>query len=157
MGTLVEMTTNHWVVRSGGKPHADWSGLAEPCEMDSLMQLRPTSIADSQKAFKHRATGLSDKYDEASDLSYFADELWRHMLTTGLDTIAYLPDPETGEMMSVILHHTRFTLEKASTLAQPQVLLYDAVDKNNNSAAIECLLDSVSPGPISRSAFATVL
>jgi hypothetical protein len=124
----------------------DWSGLNGAADLDSPMQLRPsTYIGDAQKSYKHRSTGLTEKYDESSDFSYFAEEFWRHLMSTGMDTIAYLADPETGVMMSVILHHLRFTLTNATPLAEAQVQHYDSMDKSNNTAATERLLDSVSP------------
>lgn len=67
MGTLVELGLGLWVVCSGGKPLADWLGLDTLSKVDSPMQLRPTYIGDAQKAYRHRATGLTDKYEETSD------------------------------------------------------------------------------------------
>jgi hypothetical protein len=61
-----------------------------------------------------------------------------------MDTIAYLPDPESAAMMLVVIHHLRFTLAHATTSAEAQVQLYDTVDRNNNQAAIKCLLDSMN-------------
>jgi hypothetical protein len=129
MGSLVELSPGVWVVRSGGKPLANWSGLDTPCDVESPLQLRPTYLGDSQKAYKHRATGLTDKFEDNGDLSYFAEEFWRHLLTTGMDTIAYLPDPESAAMMSVVTHHSRFTLAHVTTSAAAQVQLYDTVDR----------------------------
>jgi hypothetical protein len=48
-------------------------------------------------------------------------------------------------MVSVVINHTRFSLDKATAVATTQAQKYDAVDRNNNNAAVECLLDSVSP------------
>jgi hypothetical protein len=43
-------------------------------------------IGDSQKAYKYcGTTGLKDKYDEAIDISYFAEEFWQHLKPTGWD------------------------------------------------------------------------
>jgi hypothetical protein len=51
---------------------ADWSGLDGASDLDSPMKLHPTYIGDAQKAYKHRSAGLAEKYNESSDLSYFA-------------------------------------------------------------------------------------
>jgi hypothetical protein len=124
----------------------DWSGLDGASDLDSPMQLRPGYIGDAQKAYKHRSTSLAEKYDESNDLSYFAKEFWRHLVSTGMDTIAYLVDPERAAIMLVVLYHSRFTLTNAMPLAEAQVQLYDSImDKSNNTAATECLRDSVSP------------
>jgi hypothetical protein len=97
----------------------DWSGLDGASDLDSLMQLCPTYIGDAQKSYyKHRSTGLAKKYNESSDLSYFAKAFWRHLVSTGMDTIAYLADPKTAAMMLVVLHHSRFTLTNAMPLAE---------------------------------------
>jgi hypothetical protein len=66
-------------VRSGGTPKADWSGLDAVANIVSPLQLRPTYIGDSQKAYKFRTAGLKEKYDVAGDISYFADEFWQIM------------------------------------------------------------------------------
>jgi hypothetical protein len=61
-------------------------------------------------------------------------------------TIAYLKDPEMSEMVSVVSKHTRFTVDSAMALARAQAKKYDDDnDRDNNTAATECLLDSVSP------------
>jgi hypothetical protein len=132
-------------VRSGGLPKEDCSGLIAPSWVVSPLQLRPAYIGDSQKAYKCRITGLKDKYEEASDISYFADEFWRHLEATGMDTIAYLMDPETSDVVSVVLKHIRFTVASATALARAQAKKYDDNDRGNDTAATECLLDSVSP------------
>jgi hypothetical protein len=145
MGTLVKLSLGLWVLRSGNKPMPDWSGLGAS-DLDSPMPLRPTYIGDAQKAYKHCSTGLAEKYNESSDLSCFIKEFWRHLVLTGMDTIAHLADPKTTAMMLVVLHHSRFTLTNAMPLAETQVqFLYDSMDKSNNTAATDCLLDSVSP------------
>jgi hypothetical protein len=99
----------------------------------------------SQKGYKFRTAGLKEKYDEAGDISYFADDFWRHLKATGMDTIAYLADTETSQMVSVVLKHTRFTVDSATALARAQAKKYDNNDRDNDTAATECLLDSVSP------------
>jgi hypothetical protein len=69
------------------------------------------------------------------------------MKATGMDTIAYLMDPETSDMVSVVLKHTRFTVDSATALAsREQARKYADNDRDNHdTAATECLLDSVSP------------
>ena len=107
---------------------ADWSAIDQLTPVESPMQLCPTYIGDAQKSYKSRTTGLAEKYTEASDLSYFAEEFWRHMVTTGMDTVAYLEDVETHEMMSVVINHSRFTLANATPTAHTQAQSYDALD-----------------------------
>ena len=145
MAILVESSKGVWTVRSGGVPHEDWTGLIAPSWVQSPFQLRPTYIGEAQKAYKHRVTGLKEKFVEDGDITYFADEFERHLRTTGMDTIAYLKDPETSEMVSVVSKHTRFTVATVTSRAQKQSRRYDDNDWDNDHAATECLLDSVSP------------
>jgi hypothetical protein len=145
MAILVESSKGVWTVRSGGLPHEDWTGLIAPSWVVSPYQLRPTYIGEAQKAYKYRVTGLKEKFVEDGDITYFADEFERHLRTTGMDTIAYLKDPETSEMVSVVSKHTRFTADTVTSRALKQSRRYDENDWDNDQAAKECLLDSVSP------------
>jgi hypothetical protein len=111
----------------------------------SPLQLRPTYIGEAQKAYQYRVTGLKEKFVEAGDITYFANEFERHLKTTGMDTIAYLKDPEMSEMVSVVSKHTRFTVDSATALTRAQAKKYDDNDRDNDTAATVCLLDSVSP------------
>jgi hypothetical protein len=76
---LVQSSKDVWTVRFGGLPKEDWSGLIAPSWVVSPLQLRPTYIGDSQKAYKYHITGLKEDtkyFEEASDISYFADAFW---------------------------------------------------------------------------------
>lgn len=124
-----------------------WNGLAPgaPLQYQSPNQLRPQSTGSAQKSYNHRKTGRTEKFKAASDFSEFKDAVEQHLIDTGMDTIAYLIDPQNAATtISIITNHSRFTMETARTASN---LLstnhYDMYDKMNSKAAKESLFDSL--------------
>lgn len=132
---------------TGGQPNVTWNGLAPgaPLQYQSPNQLRPQSTGSAQKSYNHRKTGRTEKFKAASDLSEFKDAVEQHLIDTGMDTIAYLIDPQNAATtISIITNHSRFTMETARTASN---LLstnhYDMYDKMNSKVAKESLFDSL--------------
>jgi hypothetical protein len=74
-----------------------------------------------------------------------------HLTDCGMDTIAYLPNPENSSMMTnVVKSHSCFTVAIAKTLSSRQLPLYDKYDKINNLAATKFLLFSLDPALMSK-------
>ena len=115
MGGLVALVKDEWSAWTGGKPNSDWSSLETAAtENTSPNQLRPVYASAAQKGYNHRRTGLTTKFTPASDLSVFQTAVWNHLVDTGMDTIAYLQDPEDSDKMSnVVKSHARFTMDLA--------------------------------------------
>ena len=68
-----------------------------------------------------------------------------------MDTIAYLTDPEDANARTNITKsHSRYTIQTARNLSAKQLLRYDKYDKNNDCAAINYLLTSLSPALMSK-------
>jgi len=148
MGGITKINAIEQVAWTGGKPLVDWSGLdsKSPTSPVSPNQYRSASVSTSQKSHFYRTTGLPEKFKEKDDLPLFEHKLWKHLTNHGMDSISYVPDPQDNTiMLSCVENHSRFTVESITTLIQDQLPLYDAYDKSNDSAAIDFLLDSLSP------------
>ena len=105
MGGLVQTSSTDWCAWTGGKPKTDWSGLdstAVQTPSDDY-QYRPTSPGSSQKSTKYRETGLDTKFGRDDHLLDFIDSVKEYLVRTGMDTIAYLPDPTDSTKMICIL------------------------------------------------------
>jgi hypothetical protein len=147
MGDLTQLSKDEWAAWTGGKPKSDWTGLdtSAPSEFTTPNQLRPVYASSAQKGYNFRKSGLEDKFDKTDDLLVFQNTIWDHLIDTGMDTIAYVPDPVTSnKMVNVIKNHARFTVKSATTMTAPQLALYDKHDKTNDRCARLFLLNSLS-------------
>ena len=148
MGGITQVGEKDFSPWTGGLPKSDWSGL-DPSAVGTRLnpnQLRPVQITASQKGYNFRSTGLTSKFSRSSDLSTFEDSVWQHLCKTGMDTIAYVPDPiNPSVMVNVVEEHGRFSVDTVNSQVAPQLLLYDVYDKNNDEAAQFFLLDSLEP------------
>ena len=94
---------------------------------------------------------MTTQFTPTSSLADFQNAVWEHLTDCGMDTIAYLPDPEDSLMMTNIVKiHSRYTVQTAKSLGAPQLLLYDKYDKNNDCAAVKYLLSSLTPALMSK-------
>ncbi|KAI2490922.1 hypothetical protein MHU86_23638 [Fragilaria crotonensis] len=83
--------------------------------------------------------------------SQLQNAVWDHLVNCGMDTIAYLPDPESSSVMTnVVRSHSRYTVASAKTLSSQQILRYDKYDKLNDLAATKFLLSSLHPALMSK-------
>ncbi|KAI2497523.1 hypothetical protein MHU86_16977 [Fragilaria crotonensis] len=134
MGNVVSLSKDDSSAWTGGKPLAGWIGL-DPSASDehtSPNQLRPVHAGASQKGYNYRRTGLP----------------WDHLTDCGMDSIAYLPDPENELLTTnVVKSHSRYTIQTAKTLSAKQLMLYD---KSNDRAAVKFVLSSLVPALMSK-------
>ena len=150
MGGTVQLTKKEWAAWTGGIPLSDWSGLDPKTaffEPVSPNQYRPVFSGAAQKAFIHRKKGMDDKFDKKGDLKAFQKKLVRHLVDTGMDTIAYLPDPKDAtKMVNVVTYHARFTVASARNAVQAIKAkpTYDRFDRLNDLAARQFLMDSLA-------------
>jgi hypothetical protein len=94
---------------------------------------------------------MTTVFTQASSLIDFQNAVWDHLTKCGMDTIAYLPNPEnTSTMSNVVKSHSCYTVATAKTLSSQQVLLYDKYDKTNNLAATKFRLSSLDPALLSK-------
>jgi hypothetical protein len=98
-------------------------------------------ITASQKGHNHRQTGLSPKFNRAGDLATFEHQVWQHLIDTGMDTIAYVPDPGIPTtMVNCVKGHGRYTVDSVRKMIEPQLLRYDSLDLANDREAKTFLL-----------------
>ena len=146
MGGIVQLTKDEWAAWTGGKPQASWSGLDSSAvdNYDSPNQLRPASSASSTKGYNLRKEGLADKFKRSDDLTIFQRKVLAHLQDTGMDTIAYLPNPiEPSKMIHIVTDYARYSISTAESAYATQAELYDKYDVQNNSTACKFLLASL--------------
>lgn len=146
MGDIVELTKDDWAAWTGGMPVHDWSGLDSKAtkEYEWPNQLRPSYASSASKAYNFRKMGLETKFARGSDLAVFEGEVWKHLVHSGMDSIAYLPDPEdTTKMTCVVKGHSCFTVETAKKAAGHLKGKFDKYDAENDRASRTFLLNSL--------------
>ena len=145
LGGLLPFGTDPAVPWVGGKPKSDWSGLdASVTSPLHPGQYRATSLGGSQKTHAYRTRGLEAKFKRNDNLRNFENRVWTHLVTNGLDTMSYLPDPITnGAVATVVLDHTRYNVEVAFRERGKVEMLYDEYDKANDGEAVLFLYDSL--------------
>ena len=143
MGGIAILNKDDCSAFTGGIPKHDWSGLKTPTnDYVSPNQLR-TSHASS-KSYNYRKKGLEIKFKKGDDLQTFERKVISHFKESGLDTIAYLPDPEDPtSMTSCISGHARYTIDSARTASSLISTSFDRYDNENDTAAKHYVLDSV--------------
>ena len=118
MGGIIQVGKEEHSPWTGGLPKADWSGLDSiaPTAPVTPNQLRPATITASQAGHNFRQRGLATKFKRSGgDLATFEYQVWNHLCDTGLDTIAYVPDPVVPtKMVNVVKEHDRFSIESVS-------------------------------------------
>eukprot|EP00550_Attheya_septentrionalis_P010110 CAMPEP_0198300780 /NCGR_PEP_ID=MMETSP1449-20131203/49466_1 /TAXON_ID=420275 /ORGANISM="Attheya septentrionalis, Strain CCMP2084" /LENGTH=427 /DNA_ID=CAMNT_0044002693 /DNA_START=230 /DNA_END=1510 /DNA_ORIENTATION=+ len=147
MGDLAELKQDLFVPWTGGKPaSSDWKGLDSSArtEFESPNQLRSTYANDSAKSYNHRRRGDETKFKKGDSLSDFQTKVWNHLEDSGMDSIAYLQDPEDSTVMTdVVKSFSRYTILTgiaASKLLSPK---FDKYDRLNDAASKTYLLDSL--------------
>jgi len=146
MGDIIRVGPTDEEAWTGCLPKADWSGLAATALQEPVTpnQFRSSSIATAQKGHNFRKSGLPVKFARSGDLVTFQHKVWNHLVDTGMDSIAYIPDPvDSSLMVNVVEDHGRFTLESVTKQVQSQLTKYDMYDKTNDAEATDFLLDSL--------------
>ena len=144
------MTTREWrwSAWTGGKPKYDWSGLDASAPSDYAMpnQLHPIHVSSAQKGYNHQCKGIDNKFAKGSDHFNFARLVWKHLVDTGMDTIAYLlstKDPQ--EMVSIVQYYSQYSLKTTREHYKAAKAKFDHYDVNNDAAAHDFLLDLLEP------------
>jgi hypothetical protein len=98
MGNIVTLSKDDWSAWTGSKPAPGWVGL-DPSAADDLTlpnQLCPVHASASQKGNNFCCTGMMTLFMQASSPVDFQNAVWDHLTDCGMDTIAYLPNPENA-------------------------------------------------------------
>ena len=137
-----------WIIRVGGKPLYNWSGLDPNVDTSNVTPLRYRSVDPTydNKGHKVRTTGLESKFKKGHKLQDFITEVWEHLTEHGLDTVSYLVDPHLNTTVTnVVQHHSKFghDMEVAEAAATDFKDLYDEHDQDNDRCATKFLLNSI--------------
>ena len=138
-GGLVQISHKEFVPWTGGIPNRTWTGLDPKASTTHRFanQLRHLgSYAGTNEL--NRRQGLAKKFEKGDCLTTLTHQLTQHLLTHGMDTMAYVPSPVDGstEMVSIIDHHGLFdTPEALAVTLEPFRKKWDAYDEGNNSEA----------------------
>ena len=142
-----------WNARVGGKPKSDWSGLDTSVRgatgtvgKRSALCYRPLILTNDQKGQISRSKGLSAIFKQGDSIRDFQNNVWDHLKKHGMDTIAYLQDPQDPtQVLSVVVDHAKFRADatKFQQLANLFRDKFDEFDAANDAAACDFILDSI--------------
>ena len=140
--------SREWTSSSGGVPLRNWSGLdlSAPKSASSPWKTRPLSQSALSKTYRYLIKPLEPKFEEGLNLNHLRKDVNKHLVTYGLDTIAYLPDPtSTTKVANVVIDYPLYVgnLVNSLKVAKDTSKLYDAMDQFNSGAAIEFLTGSL--------------
>ena len=145
MGGLRQVSSTDHVPWCGGPPNVGWTALETQPVIIHPTMLRPTSAGSSQKSQAYRTTGLENKFGHGGDLLDFQQEVMKHFERYGLDTITYVGDPaDHSKMISIVAHHTKYTMASAKQAYQAYENQLDAYDKANTEDAKIFIENSLS-------------
>jgi hypothetical protein len=121
-GDLTQVSDTSFEPWIGGIPRVDYSDLKTKPALIEPTMYRSTYIGSAIKAEVYRNQGLKPVYDKGGDLQALQKNLMKHFRAHGLDTITYVKNTsassttptgtkENPDVLCVVEHHTRFTVE----------------------------------------------
>jgi len=140
------------VAWTGGKPTVAWDATSHT-EPESPFCYRPSATSDQLKIHTAMTKGLTLKFG-AEDPSYplpaFEAAVWKHLTDTGMDSVFYILDSVSGEMLDVISKHSRFYPSMVTDFVTAKRTskgkgFYDLYDHKNLVSSRKFLLDSLTP------------
>ena len=145
MGAVYKLSRDYHGVLMGGKPNANWTGLAEPNTRRHPDSWRYPYSSSESKNLKYRSTGIPIKLGLGNgDFKQWNYQLKEKLLDCGCDTVAYLQDPDDSTSMLFILdNYQRYDRANVQQLMKIQKPLYDAYDNINDKTGIDILCDSI--------------
>ena len=140
--------SKEWTASSGGVPLRNWSGIdhSAPKSSSSPWKNRPLSQAARSKIYRYLINPLEPKFEEGLNINHFRKDVNKHLVTYGLDTIAYLPDPSNNnKVANVVIDYPLFVgnLINSLKLAKDTQAKYDEMDNFNFGAATAFLTKSL--------------
>jgi hypothetical protein len=75
----------------------------------------------------------------------FSQDIWKCLKDSGLDPIAYLPDPTTNDMVNVIENYAHFTADTTKLEHGALHPYFDTYDVKNDHDVTWMFLDSINP------------
>lgn len=93
MGGLDQISASDIAIWTGGKPNIDWTALdpKAPTVPKGPIQFHSSAIGTTKKSYVYRYTGHTTN----ALITYIPlrEHVWEDLMNTGMDTIAYMPDP----------------------------------------------------------------
>ena len=150
MGSTEEtyVGSNIYYYSFGGVPNPEWTGInfKDPKSITDLCYRSPDPTK-GQKQVAFRTAGLPDQYKKGDSLHDFQEEIYKHLVKHGLDTIAYIPDPRNNSgVVNVVKGHAKLTgdMSTATQTCEAIELKYDRWDHKNSAEAKDFLMNSIS-------------
>ena len=92
MGRTVTLPTGAHVAWTGGKPHADWSGLETQTEATSPQCVCfPFGTNKESIAHSHRTECKDKGYKKGTDFQAYTLKIGQHLQDNGMDTVLHVP------------------------------------------------------------------
>lgn len=129
----------------GGKPLADWSGLAgTSASTPNCRRFVPGTSAE-ERAYKERCTPPDDlKLTKKCDIYDAMSLLTNHAKTHGLDTVLYVPDPDDpSKVLFVPQHYSRLNHLLMKGKVIEWTAKWDSYDKENDAALVVLLRSAI--------------
>ena len=145
MGVVQMSREGQMGIFMGGKPLYDWSGL-DPTDISAMTPNKfRGEYHKSQKSFYYRVKGLDTKITAKDDLRETCRNIFDHLVTHGMDTISYLPDPANPTKMESVVEKPNM-FSKAYVVSELPYFtpLWDSYDKENDECATKFFLASLS-------------
>jgi hypothetical protein len=105
---------------------------------------------DAIKNYNNRTEGATDKLkadDTSHSIDSFADDLYCHMEKHGMDSVFYVPTPDStmGAMHNLFTHHSLMTIDQVKDHVNDLKTLptYDDYDVNNLAESAAYLTESI--------------
>ena len=139
------------LLRPGGVPKADWSGLLPEDKQEfraiTGRHYRSLNPVKGVKGLEAREEGLEEKFHKGEDLTTCQQALKKHFEQHGMDTVTYLQDPhDLSKMQCVLEHHPKYVphLDKSLKMAERLATKFDKYNMEDDSTCKEFLLNSLS-------------
>jgi hypothetical protein len=145
MGDMKERSPGSFVIWTGGKPKADWSGLEDKRKyMPYPGCVRPTRPSDMNKMV-HQWTTPSPTllpFTASSNLREFALDTHAYFTGIGCDTIFHVPSPGDANVLTYVLtEYDKTTLRHTSEGAEKLKQKWDEYDSHNDYVATTYLMN----------------
>ena len=132
---------------TGGKPNKDWTGSSRTTPSTPHCY-RLTAPDKATKSFEFRTTSKQSPFkldNKDYPLAIYEQDINDHMTMMGLDSIFYVKDPLSDDMLNVITDHSRLFKEHVTRHVLDYQSKYDEYDQTNMTEASTYLMASLDP------------
>ena len=137
-----------WV---GGVPMPAWDATRNT-EPESPFCMHPVGTGEQLRIHAVSVKGLKEKFgagDATYPLASFETAVWEHLVDKGLDSVFYILEPHTNDMVEIVTRHSRFPMSYIrtyiKTMQDPSSpCTYDTYDNKNLVSARKFILASLT-------------